>query len=250
MVTAASRKLAADIGPYQMFMLALCLWALIALCAGTFFHLDPATQTILDYADIAVCGLFFLDFIYTFIRAPQKLRYVFTWGWIDLLSSIPTVGSLRWGRAARAARILRVLRAVKSTRALAHFIMARRAEFAFLASILLCLLLVVFSSIAMLEFEVPAGGNIKTAEDAVWWAISTMTTVGYGDAYPTTSEGRLIAVLLMAAGVGVFGTLSGLAASWFLSPAAEETDNDLMRIEKQLAVIRQQLEQLNTTSNT
>jgi voltage-gated potassium channel len=117
-------------------------------------------------------------------------------------------------------------------------------EFAFVASMLLCLLLVVFSSIAMLEFEVPAGGNIETPEDAVWWAISTMTTVGYGDAYPTTSEGRLIAVLLMAAGVGVFGTLSGLAASWFLSPAVEETDTDLTRIEKRLASIQDQLEKL------
>ena len=122
--------------------------------------------------------------------------------------------------------------------------MGRRAEFAFGASILLCLLLVVFSSIAVLEFEVPAGGNIKTPEDAVWWAISTMTTVGYGDAYPTTSEGRLIAVLLMAAGVGVFGTLSGLAASWFLSPAAEETESDLTRIEKRLANIQEQMERL------
>jgi voltage-gated potassium channel len=96
----------------------------------------------------------------------------------------------------------------------------------------------------MLEFEVPAVGNIKTPEDAVWWAISTMTTVGYGDAYPTTSEGRLIAVLLMAAGVRVFGTLSGLAASWFLSPAAEETDSDLTRIERRLASIQERLEKL------
>jgi hypothetical protein len=70
----------------------------------------------------------------------------------------------------------------------------------------------------------------------------------YGDAYPTTSEGRLIAVLLMAAGVGVFGTLSGLAASWFLSPAAEEADTDLTEIKSTLTEIQRQIERLGAKS--
>jgi voltage-gated potassium channel len=244
MVAAKTSKLIGDVGPYQLFMLTLCVWALMTLSAGTFFPLDPATQTILDYADTAVCVLFFADFLYTFSRAPNKARYFFTWGWIDLLSSIPTVGPLRWGRAARALRILRILRAVRSTRALAQFVLGRRAEFAFLSSVLLSLLLTVVASITMLEFEVPAGGNIQTAEDAMWWALSTITTVGYGDRYPTTSEGRLVAVCLMAAGVGMFGTLSGLIASWFLSPAAMEADTDLARIETQLVVIHGQLDQM------
>jgi voltage-gated potassium channel len=74
----------------------------------------------------------------------------------------------------------------------------------------------------MLEFETTDDSNIRTAEDALWWAISTMTTVGCGGTYPKTPEGRLVAVFLMAAGVGLFGTFSGLVASWFLSPAAEE----------------------------
>ncbi len=247
--TPKSVSFAGDVGPYQLFMLTLCLWALVTVGAGRFFRLDPATQTILLYADTAVCFLFFVDFVYTFVRAPNKARYFLTWGWIDLLSSIPVVGPLRWGRAARVMRILRVLRAVKSTRALAHFVVGRRAEFALLSSLLLSLLMIVFGSIAMLEFEVPAGGNIQTAEDAMWWAMSTMTTVGYGDRYPITSEGRLIAVFLMAAGVGVFGTLSGLAASWFLSPAVEDTESDVTRIEKTLVAIQQQLGHLSHSKN-
>jgi hypothetical protein len=70
----------------------------------------------------------------------------------------------------------------------------------------------------------------------------------YGDTYPTTSEGRLVAVFLMAAGVGVFGILSGLAASWFLSPAVEETENEVTRIEKRLVSIQQHLEVMARTS--
>jgi voltage-gated potassium channel len=107
-------------------------------------------------------------------------------------------------------RILRVLRGVKSARAIAHFAVGRRAESAFLASLLLSLLLVVCCSIAVLEFEVPAWGNIASLEDAMWWAVSTMTTVGYGGRYPVTSERRVVAAFLMAAGVGLFGTMSGL----------------------------------------
>jgi voltage-gated potassium channel len=99
--------------------------------------------------------------------------------------------------------------------------MQKRAESAFLASMLVCLLIIVTCSIAVIQFERPAGGNIATPEDAMWWAVSTMTTVGYGDRFPVTSEGRMIAIFLMAAGVGAFGTLSGLMASWFLSPEAE-----------------------------
>jgi voltage-gated potassium channel len=131
-----------------------------------------------------------------------------------------------------------VLRGVKSARALTHFLVGRRAESAFLASVLVTLLLLVSGSIAILEFEVPGGGNITNAEDAMWWAVSTMSTVGYGDRFPITSEGRPVAFFLMAAGVGLFGTVSGAVASWFLSPAAKETDVDLEEIKELLIELR------------
>jgi len=230
-----------QLAPYQLFMLALCLWGLLSLGVSSTWHLDRDTQTILDYADNTVCGLFLLDFLISLYRAPRKWVYLRTWGWIDLLSSIPTVDALRWGRAARVTRILRVLRAVKSARALAHFVVERRSQSAMLASVLLSLLLIIFSSLAILQLETTPEANIQTAEDAMWWAVSTMTTVGYGDTYPTTPEGRLVAVFLMAAGVGVFGTLSGLAASWFLSPAAEEADSDIEQLKAMVADLQQRL---------
>jgi voltage-gated potassium channel len=230
-----------DLAPYQFFMLVLCVWSLAILGAESFFHLDAATTRILDHADNFVCVLFFADFVYSFTTAPRKARYMATWGWIDLLSSIPMIDAFRLGRFARVMRILRVLRGVKSARAIAQFAVAKREESALLAAVLLCLLLIVCGSIAILQFEVPAGGNITSAEDAMWWAITTMTTVGYGDRFPISTEGRLVAVCLMAAGVGIFGTLSGLVAAWFLSPSAREADSDLAEIKRSLAELRAQI---------
>src|SRR5687768_9114042 len=96
-----------DVTPYQFFTLALCVWALLVLGVSSFFRLSESTRTILSYADNFVCVLFFIDFVVSLVRAPNKAKYLIAWGWIDLLSSIPTVDSLRWGRAARLMRILR-----------------------------------------------------------------------------------------------------------------------------------------------
>ena len=224
--------------PYQLFMLALCVWALAVLAVGSFAKWDESTRSILEYADLAVCLMFFVDFVVTLTKTEHKLRYLATWGWIDLLSSIPTIDALRWGRAARVTRILRVLRGVKSARELTHFVIERRTESAVLASLLIALLLLVASSIAVLEFEVPDGGNIASAQDAMWWSISTMTTVGYGDRYPITAEGRIVAVFLMAAGAGLFATLSGAVASWFLSPVARQADTERAEIKELLLELR------------
>ena len=231
-----------SVTPYQLFMLAISLAVLLALGAATFGGVSDSTRTILNYADTAVCALFFVDFLGNLWRAPRKLHYLATWGWIDLLSSIPVVDALRWGRAARVLRMLRVLRLVRSARAIAQFVLLRRAQSGLLAATLLALLLLVSCSIAILQFELPAGGNITSAQDAMWWAITTMTTVGYGDRFPITPEGRLIAVALMVAGVGVFGTFSGLVASWFLSPGSREARGELHDVQEELRAIRGMIE--------
>lgn len=227
---------------YQVFMLSLCLYALGALATESFLSLDASTREILQYADNGVCVLFFLDFLVSLFRAPKKWRYLYTWGWIDLASSVPTVDALRWGRAARIARIFRVLRGVRATKLLASFILDRRSQGAFLAAALVSILLVIFSSIAILQFETESDSNIKSAEDALWWAVVTITTVGYGDKYPLTAEGRIIAGLLMTAGVGMLGTFSGFIVAWFLAPQAKQQDSEIEDLRQEISKIRELLE--------
>ena len=66
------------------------------------------------------------------------------------------------------------------------------------------------------------GSNIKTFEDGLWWAITTVTTVGYGDRFPTTNEGRLLAVLLMITGISLIGVITASVASWFVRMSSHE----------------------------
>jgi voltage-gated potassium channel len=202
--------------PYLIFMLILSIYAVVALAVSTFVKLSPDTHTILGYADTLVCTMFLVDFLFSLVRARNRGRYLVTWGWLDLLSSIPAVNALRWGRGARILRIFRVLRGIRATKIVSEFILYRRAHSAFLAALLVSLLLVGFSASAVLQFESGPEANIRTPEDAIWWAVVTITTVGYGDKYPLSTEGRLIAGLLMTAGVGLFGTFSGFVAAWFL----------------------------------
>lgn len=226
-------------GPYLAFTLAISLLALGALALDTLMHLDPNTHEILEWADHAVCFFFFVDFLISLAKAPNKKDYFLRWGWLDLISSIPAVSTLRWGRIARIVRVLRVLRGIRSARVLAKFLLDRRAEGTFLAATLISVLLVVIGSISILQLERTPEANIKTAEDALWWSVVTITTVGYGDRYPVTSEGRLLATLLMTAGVGLFGVFSGFVAAWFLKPGDQKNASEL-------ALIRQELQQLRT----
>lgn len=223
-------------------MLALCVLTIVGLGAEATFKLDPQSRLILEYADTTVCVLFFLDFLLSLYRAESRWRYFRTWGWLDLASSIPAFHLARWGRAARVVRIVRVLRGIRAARILGQLALARKVESTFLAASLVGLLLVVMGSLSVLQFETADGSNIRTAEDALWWSISTMTTVGYGDRFPVTSEGRLVAVVLMCAGVGLFGMFSGFLAAWFVAPATKGEDREMEALKQEVRQLRLVLE--------
>ena len=67
------------------------------------------------------------------------------------------------------------------------------------------------------------GSNIKTFSDGLWWAVTTVTTVGYGDRYPTTTEGRLLAVLLMITGISLVGVITASVAAWFVKLSQDDS---------------------------
>ena len=85
------------------------------------------------------------------------------------------------------------------------------------------------SSIAVLQFESRSpNANIQTGGDALWWAVVTITTVGYGDFFPVTALGRLTGFVVMLAGVGIIGALASILASLLVtSPSDSDPDSDV-----------------------
>lgn len=227
-------------------MLALCVYALLALGGDAVFSPGPETRRLLAYADLGVCAIFLVDFVISLYRADNRWRYLYTWGWLDLLSSIPTLDIARWGRAARIARIFRVLRGVRATKVLGGLALEQRTQSTFLAAALVSLLLLMVASVSILQVETAPESNIKTADDAIWWAMTTITTVGYGDRFPVTPEGRLVAGILMCAGVGLFGMFSGFLAAWFVSPAAQQERGEIEALREEIAQLRTLLEKIAT----
>jgi len=104
--------------------------------------------------------------------------------------------------------------------------------------------LIVFSSITILNCETAPESNIKTASDALWWSFVTITTVGYGDFYPTTTLGRIIAVVLMTAGIGLFCTFTAYVASLFLQEEEKGQEKREDQILAELKSIRERLDRI------
>ena len=93
-----------------------------------------------------------------------------------------------------------------------------------------------------MHIERPPVGNINGPGDALWWALATITTVAYGDRFPVTPEGRMLAGLLMIAGIGLFGTLSGFVTTWLLGPTNRRQEDALTKLRHEIEALRRAVE--------
>jgi voltage-gated potassium channel len=211
---------------YEVFILLLSLLSvfnMVFVALGGFFGSDtgPARDVIL-LMDIFITPIFIVDFFYRFLTARSRRGYfIGGWGWADLLATIPM---FRIFRLFRIIRVVRLLREYGPRKFFADLKKAR-ASATFLLTVFLVLLVVEVAG-ALIYYAERQGteANIGSAGDAVWWALVTITTVGYGDRFPTTELGRIIGVFLLFAGIGLFSVLTGFIANVFLSPDGEDAD--------------------------
>lgn len=135
-----------------------------------------------------------------------------------------------------------MVRAFRTTRAFLMYVFRNRANGTLTVVLLSAGLLLVFGAVAILYVERVPQANIKTPSDALWRSFVTITTVGYGDRYPVTDAGRLIAVVLITAGVGLFGTFTGFVANFFVEPQQEESE--IRQLMDEVRQLRAKIEEL------
>lgn len=180
------------------------------------------SRDIVLWVQFGLSLLFFLDFLYRIKKANDRSIYFQKIGWMDLIGSLPF---LQWFRAYRTYLTAQYIR--KARGHLIREFFNARAQTAVLTVTLAVIFLFEFASLFILRAEKFApNANIETAGDAVWWVLVTVATVGYGDKYPVTLNGRLIASLVILAGVGLFGILSGYLARSFLGEQANTESDD------------------------
>ena len=203
---------------YEIFIGALSILSIVNMVLAFLFR-DAFMQTVVGVMNAVFMPIFFADFCYRFFTAQSKSDYFFRkFGWADLLSSLPFPNT----KILRVFRLWRVIRLMRNfgLRNLAHALVADRAGNALFMVVFLVFCVWEFGALGVLKAEsYSPNANITNASDALWWDFVTITTVGYGDRYPTTNAGRIVGIFVMIAGVGLFGTLSGFLANTFLVAA-------------------------------
>ena len=223
-------------------MLLLSLAVIPLLLLPLIVDLSPSAEEAIITVDWILWGLFAAEYLIRLYLAPVKSAFVRT-NKIDLL--VVVLPFLRPLRVARSARALRLLRAARLASLLGRTLDATRSVLTrhkLDHALLLTGIVVVVSAglVEALERDAP-DASITSFGDGLWWAITTVTTVGYGDVYPTTPAGRGVGVVLMILGIGVFGLLAGSLASYFV----EQDENS--HVDPQLDRIIEQLERIEAT---
>lgn len=205
---------------YEIFIGLLSVLSIINL--GLLYGMsgDSSLQDILRAMNALLSAIFLGDFTLRLATASSRSGYFFKqYGWADLLASLP----LPQAKVLRMFRLIRVYRLMRDIglRAVAKSLLVDRAGSALYTLLFAGILVLEFGSLAILRVEQYApDGNIRSASDALWYVIVTISTVGYGDRYATTNMGRVIGSLIIILGVGIFGTFTGYLANFFLAPRA------------------------------
>lgn len=225
--------------PFEMAMMLLSLLSVIIVLVMTFGRLDSETYRLLFFVDTSICMIFMINFFVGLIRARDK-RFFIKHHWIDFIASIPAIEALRM---ARLFQILRVIRLIRMSRSLLLPLVKQRKQ-ATLASLLVAMVTILtLASVIMLIVESGTeGANIQTAEQAIWWALVTISTVGYGDYYPVSTAGHIIGGVVIVSGVSFFGVISGYMASVFVAPDESERQERQERQDAHKAEIKSELE--------
>ncbi len=205
---------------FDIVVFLLIISSIIALTIETLPGWSPAEKRAFHIFETITVVLFTFEYVLRIATSPEKRRYIFSFhGIIDLVAILPFYLSLGFDlRAARAFRLFRIFRLFKLARynrAMARFgeamsLAKEEIMIFFLATIMLLYLSGV--GIYYFEHEVQPE-NFGSIVHSLWWALATLTTVGYGDVYPVTIGGKLFTFVILMCGLGVVAVPAGIVSS-------------------------------------
>jgi voltage-gated potassium channel len=221
-------------------MMVLALAMVPLLVVPLLWHLSGPTNSTVDAVDWFIWAMFVGEYGVKLWLVPARAKFVRTHVLDLIVIAIPLLRPLRVVRAARALRLLRLARVVPLV---AIGLRNGRAIFGrqgIRFTALFAIAVIFASAGAEAFFERDAhGSNIHNFGDGLWWAVTTVTTVGYGDKFPVTATGRGVAVVLMLTGIALFGVITASVAAFFIETAKpdglDELKAQLDRIEAALA---------------
>lgn len=205
---------------FDLFIQSLIIFSLISFSLETLPDLNSAFREFLRFAEIISVLIFSIEYLLRIIVSDRKLNFIFSfYGIIDLIAILPfylsTGVDLRSLRIFRLFRLFRVLKILRYNKAIHHFQRAfREIKEELVLFFILTFFLLYISSAGIYYFENAAQPEVfKSVFHSLWWAIETLTTVGYGDIYPVTTGGKVFAFFMLLIGLGVISVPSGLIAS-------------------------------------
>ena len=206
--------------------LLLMSFAIIPLLVGPrFWDLSDAREDLFFALELFIWAVFAADMILKVIVAPHRLQYLRR-HWLEVIVVI-----VPWFRPLRILRVVLFgFRGVMGVRRMMH------VDFL----LVYALGLIIIAATIVTSVETTAGSQINSFEDALWWSIVTVTTVGYGDMTPVTATGRAIAMVLMLVGIGLFGGLTANLAS-LLQKAEATTEATVLELATEIRTLRQEI---------
>lgn len=221
---------------YEIFIALVSVLSIINLFLAIIPGVDPDAARVVDIINLFLTIIFIFDFLYRVTTARSKTYYlVRDFGWADILACSPMLRFLRLFRIIKAYRLINK----RGARQIYTYLTYHRAEAAIFILLFCVIIILEAGSFLVLTAESRApDANINTASDALWWAYVTITTVGYGDRYPVTSAGRIVGILVMTTGVGIFATFAGYISNKLLKTTGEQEEAKIRQekeaFEKQL----------------
>lgn len=210
--------------PLASINVLMILFSMMSFSLETLPNLPPEASKFLNAAEHPIVALFTLEYLARIYTAHNRLRFITSFhGLVDLLAIAPYYLSFAVdSRSLRLLRMLRLLRAFKLgryvsalTRMSTAFMQARE-ELAI--SVIVLTVAIYFSAFGIFYFEHDAQPDkFVTIFDALWWAVATITTVGYGDIYPITLGGRFFTFIVLIIGLGLISIPAGIFASSLLA---------------------------------